>query len=114
MSEEVVPVDTPAKIFRKLEKDLPTPQSVADKADRDIATLAPDPRWEEIKKLINKQIDALLQVEGITEADTIETVGIKFMVSRLAVSQLKIIRDLPEAIAEGLKDGGAKPKPESK
>lgn len=114
MAEEVVPVDTPTKIFKKIEQDLPSPEKVADQADRDIANLAPDPRWEAVQAVIDGQIEALLKVEGINETDSIETVGIKFMVSRLAVSQLRLIRDLPSAIAEGLKDGGQPEKPKSK
>jgi hypothetical protein len=106
--EEAVPINSPVQTFKKLEKDLPTPESVADAADRGISKLAGDPAWKELQKTIDQQIEMLLKVEGITETDTIETVGIKFMVSRLAVSQLLVIRNLPEAIAEGLKNGAAK------
>lgn len=106
--EQAVPVETPAKVFRKLEKDLPTAETIANAADSGLAKLAADPAWFEVQKVIDSQIDMLLRVEGINETDTIETVGIKFMVSRLAVGQLRIIRNLPEAVAEGLKNGATK------
>lgn len=96
---EIIPPGNPVKIFKKLVTDLPTPEKVAEESDNDIALLNGDSRWVALQAVIDAMINQLESLEVIDEKDTVEAIGMKFMVARLASSQLRIIRDLPENMA---------------
>lgn len=98
--ETVVPTNN-LHTFKRVQEDMPNPESVAEKADKEIGSLVNDPRWHAMQDLINGMIERIMALENIDEKDDLEAIGTKFMVSRLVKSQLEIIRDIPEAIANG-------------
>lgn len=93
-------IPTNLHTFKRVAEEMPTPESVAEKADRELGSLANDPRWEQMVAVIDGMITQIEALETIGEDDSLESIGVKFMVARLATSQLKILKNLPESIAQ--------------
>jgi len=105
--ETAVPSNDVIRTFKRIEDSILPAEKVAEKSDNEIGQLSVDPRWLKFKEVIDGMIQRLESVENIDPADSVEAVGFKFLVSRLAAAQLKAVRDLPDAIAQGVDDGGA-------
>ncbi len=104
--ETAVPSSDIIRTFKKIEETVLPAEKVAEKSDAQIGLLAQDPRWMAFQEVIDGMITSLEAVENIEVNDSVEAVGFKFLVSRLAAAQLKAIRNLPDAIAQGVHDGG--------
>lgn len=61
-----------------------------------IARLFNSDSFRELKKVIDKRIEELSELAGITPGDTVESIGFRFLVAQTVKEYLKEIRDYPE------------------
>lgn len=95
------------KVLKNVKSDLE--EHVED--HESIGQLANDPRWQAMQRVIEERMNALDALEGMIEPnDTVESVGFRYLATRVALSHLRDMLNLPNAIQEAtaLQEGGGK------
>lgn len=89
--------------FKKLQKppEIEKDQEVEEEL---IAQLDNDPRWQTVQKYIDSLITMYDRLP-ISETDTVEQVGYRYLVAENVKTALKSIRNLPSVVLEAQKDG---------
>lgn len=107
MKQDAVPTQNPVLRTFKMIREVEGEDEKELKKDSAIAELAGDPRFEAYKRVIESRIRALeVLLEEERDGDTVETLGFKFLATRVAIKHLNEMLHMPEAIGEALKDNG--------
>ena len=84
-------------IFASYRKVQERPEIKHKKKEKEkIARLANSDSFRELKKIIDKRMEDLTELTGITPGDTVESIGFRFLVAQTVKEYLKEIRDYPE------------------
>lgn len=111
--EVVVPSNDVIRTFKKIEEEIQPAEKLAEKSDNEIGQLSVDPRWLKMKETLDQQIAQWERQIPIEVTDTPESVGFRYIAARLVAGALKAVRDLPDAIAQGVDIHGAEQSGES-
>lgn len=100
--ETAVPSNDVVRTFKKIEEEIIPAEKAAEKADSEIGQLSVDPRWLKMKEAIDAQVRMWEKEIPIEVTDTPESIGFRYLAGRLVAGALKAVRDLPDAVSEGI------------
>lgn len=79
--------------YKKL-KDVPIVKHKVTQSER-LARLATSSNWKALVEVIDDYILHLTELRSITENDSVESVGFRFLASQVAIDYLKRIKETP-------------------